>query len=106
MARKTRQHLLGPRLSQRRLRRHLWFLLPRALLLLFLICQRRQPARRLAHLDILQRRCQLLNVLLNKRRVERFVLMSFDNKFYNFGRELRKVFLCPRLEGHQPIELR
>ena len=106
---KHESNILGPRLhaSNRRLRRRLWFLLPcTALLLLLLVCQRRQPACSLAHLDILQRRSQLLHMLLDKSRVERLVLVSFDNILYNLARKPRKVFLCPRLEGYQRIELR
>ena len=85
----TTEHLLGSRIhaSHRRLCHRLWLRLSRALLFLILICQGHQSTRRLARLDILQGRGQLPN-LFNKRRVERFVLIFFDNEL---GRELRKV---------------
>jgi hypothetical protein len=44
-------------------------------------------------------------MMFYEKVVKWFVLMSLDDVFYDFGRELFEIFLCARLEGHELIKI-
>lgn len=53
------------------------------LFLLFLICKGSETTGHFPHFDILQGTCQLPAMMLNKSRVEWFILMLLNDEFYN-----------------------
>ena len=74
----------------------LWLLLPARLLslfALFFIRERGESGRRLAYIDVTQRRGERAHVVLYKRGVQRLVLMSFDDVRDDGVRERNKVLL-------------
>ena len=83
--------------AQPRLSGRLRLFLPARLIplfLLLLICKCREPTSRLPNLNILEWLCQGTGMLLDKRRVEWFVLMSFDDVFDDLGGEVLEIFFC------------
>jgi hypothetical protein len=104
----SRKNLLANllRSAQHRLSSTFRFLFPTRLIPLFfllLIRKRRKSTRSFANLDVLEWFSQCTHMLLDERRVERFMLVSFDDVFDDFGREGLEVVFCAWVGGDEGV---
>jgi hypothetical protein len=73
------------------------------LLFLLLVRKRREPTRSFANLYVFEWLSQCTHMLLDERRVERFMLVSFDDVFDDFSGEGLEVVFCAWLGGDEGV---